>query len=225
MEGARVVIGDVADEDGEKTVAALRSQELDVHYLHLDVTSPSNWESAIVDAEKHLGALHVLVNNAGIFPSAPLLECSEDEWRRVIDVNQTGPFFGIQRAVPAIRRAGGGSIINIISVAGSLATEIAIAYTVSKAALLMLTRAAAVALAPQIRVNSVTPGIIDTEMMRLLDPERLKARLAAYPMGRAGKVEEVSQAVLFLASDESSFTTGADLRVDGGALAGIRQSR
>jgi 3alpha(or 20beta)-hydroxysteroid dehydrogenase len=224
-EGAKVLIADITDEAGEHTAAALRSEGLDVRYTHLDVTSPASWDAAIAETEKALGALHVLVNNAGIFPSAPLLECSEAEWRHVIEVNQTGPFFGIQRAVPAMRRAGRGSIINIISVAGSFATEIAVAYTVSKAALLMLTRSAAVSLAPEVRVNAVTPGIIDTEMMRMLDPDRLKARLGAYPMGRAGKVEEVSQAVLFLASDESSYTTGAELRVDGGALAGINQSR
>lgn len=188
-------------------------------------TRAADWDAAIAASERELGGLHVLVNNAGIFPSAPLMECSEDEWRRVIDVNQTGPFLGIQRAVPALHRSGGGSIVNIISVAGSLATEIAVAYKVSKAALLMLTRAAAVAFAPNIRVNSITPGVIETEMMQMLDPERLKARLAAYSMGRAGRVEEVSLALLFLASDESSFTTGADLRVDGGALAGIRQAR
>ena len=224
-EAARVVIADVADDAGHKTAAALQSDGLEVHYLHLDVTSAASWDDAIGSAERLLGSLHVLVNNAGIFPSSPLLQCSEEEWRKVIDVNQSGPFLGIQRVVPAMRRAGGGSIVNIISVAGSLATEIAVAYTVSKAALLMLTRAAAIALAPEIRVNSITPGIIDTDMMRMLDPDRLKARLAAYPMGRAGRVEEVSRAVLFLASDESSYTTGADLRVDGGALAGIKQSR
>lgn len=222
-EGARVMIGDILDEAGRDMAAALRGEGLDVHYTRLDVTNSVSWRDAIAETERTLGALHVLINNAAIFPSARLMDCTEAEWRSVLDVNQTGPFLGIQSAVPAMRRAGGGSIINIISVAGSLATEIAVAYTVSKAALLMLTRAAAVALAPEIRVNSITPGIIDTEMMRMLDPDRLKARLAAYPMGRAGTVEEVSRAVLFLASDEASFTTGADLRVDGGALAGIKQ--
>ena len=225
QQGARVVIADVLDDLGGETAAALQGEGLDVRYVHLDVTDAAGWEQAVAEAEGHVGALNVLVNNAGIFPAARLLECSEDEWRRVIDVNQTGPFLGIQRVVPAMRRAGGGSIVNIISVAGSLATEIAVAYTVSKAALLMLTKAAAIALAPDIRVNALTPGIIDTDMMRMLDPERLKARLAAYPLGRAGRIEEVSRAIVFLASDEASYTTGAELRVDGGALAGLMSAR
>jgi 3alpha(or 20beta)-hydroxysteroid dehydrogenase len=225
QEGASVVIGDVLDEQGEKVAAALRDKGLPVRYCHLDVTQPGEWDRAVALAEQAFGGLSVLVNNAGIFPSASLLDCSLDEWQQVLAVNQTGPFIGIQRTVPAMRRAGSGSIINIISVAGTLATEIAIAYAVSKAALLMITRTAAVTLAPSVRVNSITPGIIDTDMMRQLDPHRLKERLSQYPMLRAGTVDEVSQAVVFLASDESSFTTGADLRVDGGALAGVRVSK
>jgi 3alpha(or 20beta)-hydroxysteroid dehydrogenase len=224
QEGAQVFIGDVLDEQGEKVAASLRENGLSVRYCHLDVTQPREWDAAVRDAERAFGRLNVLVNNAGIFPSASLLDCSLEEWQQVIAVNQTGPFLGMKSVASAMRRAGGGSIINIISVAGTLATEIAVAYAVSKAALLMLTRTAAVTLAPTIRVNSITPGIIDTDMMRQLDPERLKVRLAQYPMLRAGTVDEVSKAILFLASDESSFTTGADLRVDGGALAGVRVS-
>ena len=225
QEGAQVLIGDVLDGEGKRVAETLAKQGLPVRYCHLDVTQPGDWDKAVRQAEEAFGRLDVLINNAGIFPAASLLDCSIEEWQRVVDVNQTGPFIGIQRAVPAMHRTGAGSIINIISVAGSLATEIAVAYAVSKAALLMLTRAAAVTLAPAIRVNSITPGIIDTDMMRQLDPERLKARLEQYPMRRAGTVDEVSNAVVFLASDESSFTTGADLRVDGGVLAGVKQSR
>jgi 3alpha(or 20beta)-hydroxysteroid dehydrogenase len=223
--GARVLLGDILDDLGETVAAALRRDGLEVRYRHLDVTRPEDWTAAVAEAESAFGKLDILVNNAAIFPGADILDCTLEEWNSVIAVNQTGPFLGIQHAAPAVRRAGGGSIINIASVAGTLGTEIAIAYAVSKAAIHMITKAAAVTLAPMIRVNSITPGIVDTDMMRQLDPERLKVRLAAYPMGRAASVDEVSQAVLYLASDESSFTTGADLRVDGGALAGVRQPR
>jgi 3alpha(or 20beta)-hydroxysteroid dehydrogenase len=117
--GAQVLIGDVLDEAGEQVAARLRAQNLPVRYRHLDVTAPEDWQRAIADAEQSFGGLHVLVNNAGIFPSANVLDCSLQEWNQVVAVNQTGPFLGIQCAVPAMRRAGGGSIINIISVAGS----------------------------------------------------------------------------------------------------------
>ena len=122
-----------------------------------------------------------------------------------------------------MRSSGTGSIINISSVIGNLGTEFNFAYSVSKAAVQMVTRSAAVTLAPEIRVNTIIPGGIDTDMLRALPDHIRRQRLAAYPMGRAGKIAEVSQAVLFLASDESTFTTGAEIRVDGGALAGVKQ--
>ncbi|MCB1493468.1 MAG: SDR family oxidoreductase [Rhodobiaceae bacterium] len=221
-EGGRVLIGDIDGDAAHLTAGALRGDGLDVHAVRLDVAHPKSWDACMAVCAERLGGLDVLINNAGIFPASPLMECSLDEWEKVVSVNQTGPFIGIQKAVPLMRGTGVGSIINIISVAGVLATEIAVAYAVSKAALLMLTRTAALSLAPDIRVNAITPGIIDTDMMRQLDPERLKVRLAAYPMRRAGTVDEVSEAAIYLASDASSYTTGAELRVDGGATAGIR---
>ncbi len=224
-QGARVLLGDIRDEAGERTAAGLRAEGLEVRYVHLDVRNPEDWDAAVRVAEETYGKLDVLVNNAGVTGPAGLLECSLAEWEAVIAVNQTGVFLGMQRAAPAMRRAGGGSIVNIVSVLGTLGTAFGIAYHASKAAVHLLTRAAAVTLAPEIRVNSVTPGIIAGEMADALGRERLAERLAAYPMGRAGRPEEVSQAVLFLASDESSFTTGADLRVDGGALAGVAPRR
>jgi len=220
--GVSVMIADIDAAGAGQTADRLAESGLAVHATWLDVADPSSWDACIGACSERLGGLDILVNNAGIFPSSSLMDCSLDEWNRVIAVNQTGPFLGIQKTVPLLRQSRHGSIINILSVAAVLATEIAVAYAVSKAALLMLTRSAAIALAPDIRVNAITPGIIDTDMMRQLDPERLKVRLAAYPMRRAGRVDEVSQAVIFLAGDASSFTTGAELRVDGGALAGIR---
>jgi len=224
--GARVVLGDILDEAGEQTAAQLREAGLEARYVHLDVTRLDDWDAAVSVAEQAYGKLDVLVNNAGITGSASVVDCSLEEWHSVIAVNQTGTFLGTQRVIPAMRRAGGGSIVNVSSVIGALGTEYMIAYQASKAAVHLLTRAAAVTLAPDIRVNSVTPGgVVGTAMLAGLDQEWLKERFAAYPMGRGARPEEVSYAVLFLASDESSFTTGADLRVDGGALAGVARRR
>jgi 3alpha(or 20beta)-hydroxysteroid dehydrogenase len=220
--GARVILADVADEPGEHAAAALRGEGLDVGYLHLDVANPEDWRSALAHVQERHGRLDVLVNNAAILGKSGLLDCSLEEWQSVIAVNQTSVFLGIQHAAPMMRRQGAGSIINISSVIGNLGTEFNFAYSVSKAAVQMITRAAAVTLAPEVRVNTIVPGGIDTDMLRALPEETRKQRLAAYPMGRAGKIDEVSHAVLFLASDESTFTTGAEIKVDGGALAGVK---
>jgi NAD(P)-dependent dehydrogenase (short-subunit alcohol dehydrogenase family) len=221
--GARVVLADVADEIGKAATVDLQREGLAVRYLHLDVSHPSDWQAAIDSIAAAEGRLDVLVNNAAILGKSGLFDCALDEWNQVIAVNQTGIFLGIQHAVPLLRKSGGGSIINISSVIGNLGTEFNFAYSVSKAAVQMITRTAAVTLAPTIRVNTIVPGGIDTDMLRALPEATRKQRLAAYPMGRAGRIDEVSQAVLFLASDESSFTTGGELKVDGGALAGVKQ--
>jgi NAD(P)-dependent dehydrogenase (short-subunit alcohol dehydrogenase family) len=221
--GARVVLGDILDEAGEETASRLRQERLEVRYVHLDVRRPEDWDAAVGVAERAYGKLDVVVNNAGITGSASVVDCTLEEWQAVIAVNQTGVFLGIQRTVPALRRAGGGSIVNVASVIGTLGVESMVAYQASKAAVHQLTRAAAVTLAPDIRVNTVTPGgVADTVMAAGVEQRWFQERLKAYPMGRGARVEEVSYAVLFLASDESSFTTGAELRVDGGALAGVK---
>jgi NAD(P)-dependent dehydrogenase (short-subunit alcohol dehydrogenase family) len=220
--GARVVLGGRDRAQVDAAAAALRSGGLDAGCVSLDVTREDDWRAAVASIEQSHGRLNVLVNNAGVISAPNVLECSLAEWNAVIAVNQTGTFLGMKHAAPAMKRAGGGSIINISSVLGTLGTDFGIAYHASKGAVHLLTRAAAVMLAPDIRVNSITPGITATDMADTLGSERLKARVAAYPMGRAGQPIEVSQGVLFLASDESSFVTGADYRVDGGALAGIK---
>jgi 3alpha(or 20beta)-hydroxysteroid dehydrogenase len=222
-EGAKVALADVADAEGQAAAESLAGEGLAVRYLHLDVTKPDGWHSIIANIMAKEGRLDVLVNNAAVLGKSGLADCTLPEWEEVIKVNQTGPFLGIQYAVPAMRSGGGGSIINISSVIGNLGTEFNFAYSVSKAAVQMITRTAAVTLAPQIRVNTIIPGAIDTDMFQALPETIRRQRLAAYPMGRAGMIEEVSKAVLFLASDESSFTTGGEIRVDGGALAGVKQ--
>lgn len=220
--GARVILADIANEPGEQAASALRRENLDVAYMHLDVASAEHWHAALTRVEQTYGKLDVLVNNAAILGSSGLLDCSLEEWQSVMAVNQTGVFLGVRHAAPLMQRNGSGSIINISSVIGNLGTEFNFAYSVSKAAVQMITKAAAVTLAPTVRVNTIVPGGIDTDMLRALPDETRKQRLAAYPMGRAGRIEEVSYAVLFLASDESTFTTGAELKVDGGALAGVK---
>ena len=222
-EGARVILADVNDGPGEAEAAKLAAQGLAVRYVRLDVTSPADWRRVIDDVLAREGRLDVLVNNAAILGRAPLADCTLEEWNQVLAVNQTGVFLGVQHAAPAMRRNGAGSIVNISSVIGNLGTEFNFAYSVSKHAVQMITRIAAVTLAPQIRVNTIVPGGIDTDMLRALPDHIRRQRLAAYPMGRAGRIAEVSNAVLFLASDESTFTTGGELRVDGGALAGVKQ--
>jgi NAD(P)-dependent dehydrogenase (short-subunit alcohol dehydrogenase family) len=220
--GACVVLGGRNEEQLQVAANAMCADGLEVSTVHLDVTCESDWIAAVARIESTHGRLDVLVNNAGVASSPNVLDCSLEEWNAVIAVNQTGTFLGVKHAAPAMRRAGKGSIINISSVLGTLGTEFGIAYHASKGAVHMITRAAAVMLAPGIRVNSLTPAITATEMGQSIGAERLKARVAAYPMGRAGEAIEVAQGVLFLASDESSFVTGADFRVDGGALAGVK---
>ena len=221
--GAHVVLGGRKPYQVEAVAESLRADGLAASHVALDVTREDDWIAAVASIERAHGRLDVLVNNAGVTSAPNVLDCSLAEWNAVIAVNQTGTFLGIKHAAPLMRRNGRGSIINISSVLGTLGTDFGIAYHASKGAVHLLTRAAAVMLAPDIRVNSITPGITATDMGQSLGSERLKARLAAYPMGRAGQSIEVAQGVLFLASDESSFVTGADYRIDGGALAGVKQ--
>jgi NAD(P)-dependent dehydrogenase (short-subunit alcohol dehydrogenase family) len=221
--GAKIILADVADEAGEAAAKELQRDGLAVRYVRLDVAKDADWKAAMASIEAREGKLDVLVNNGAILGKSGLMDCTLEEWQAVIAVNQTGVFLGVQNAVPLMRKNGAGSIINISSVIGNLGTEFNFAYSVSKAAVQMITRTAAVALAPTIRVNTIVPGGIDTDMLRALPEVTRKQRLAAYPMGRAGRIEEVSNAVLFLASDESTFTTGGELKVDGGALAGVKQ--
>ncbi len=224
QQGAAVVLAGRNEAQCRAKAEALRAEGLAAHAVRLDVARAEDWLAAIRFAEETCGKLDVLVNNAGVLAGANVLDCSLEEWNSIIGVNQTGTFLGMKHAAPAMRRAGRGSIVNISSVFGSLGSETAFAYHASKGAVHQMTRAAATMLAPDIRVNSVTPGITNTDMVAAMGP-LLKARVAAYPMGRAGEPIEVAQAVLFLASDELSFVTGSDIRVEGGALAGIKNRK
>ncbi len=216
-EGATVVATDVRDEAGERLAAALRAEGLTVDYRHLDVTSPEQWASLAAWLEGHHAPVHGLVNNAGIPVRARLGEVELADWDRAWAVNTTGPLLGIQAIAPLM--TDGGSIVNIGSVAG-LTAHHALPYTASKWALRGLTRVAALELAPRgIRVNIVHPGLIETPLMADANPVFRRAHLQMTPLGRAGRPQDVAPLVVHLISDESGYTTGAEITVDGGYAA------
>jgi NAD(P)-dependent dehydrogenase (short-subunit alcohol dehydrogenase family) len=220
-EGAKVVLGDVLDEAGEQAVQAMKDDGLDVTYMHLDVTSPENWDQAVATAKDLYGGLHVLVNNAGIVgTTASVTDETDDEWERILAVNQTAVYLGMQRTIPLMREAGGGSIINTSSVWGMVGTGDYIGYQATKGAVRLMTKSAAITYAPEkIRVNSVLPGLVMTPMIDDEPEDSIAELLAQTPMDRGCEPREISYGVLFLASDESSYVTGIDLVIDGGFLA------
>ncbi len=218
-DGARVVVGDILDGEGKELV-----EELDgsARYVHLDVTDEGRWGQAVAAAEEAFGRLDVLVNNAGVLAFGKIAEQSTEEYRRIIEVNQVGVFAGMRAVIPAMRRAGGGSIVNISSVEGLGGTANCAAYTASKFAVRGMTKTAALELGKYgIRVNSVHPGGIDTAMLREQAGEEALDYIASLVPGlrRVGQPEEVAATVAFLASDDSSYCTGSELAVDGGATA------
>jgi len=221
-EGAKVLFGDVLDADGLALETELRGAGNEATYVRLDVTREDDWRVAVALAESRYGKLDVLVNNAGILIRKNIEETSEEEWDRIMAVNVKGVFLGTKCAIPALRRAGGGSIINISSVAGLVGSTTSAAYTATKGAVRLFTKATAIQhVKDGIRCNSVHPGPIATEMIRELvaDEAEWSERLVRLPMGRAGAPEEVAYGVLFLASDESSYMTGSELVIDGGTSA------
>lgn len=181
-----------------------------------DVTVEAEWASAVAAAE-NLGGLHGMVNNAGIFIPRTLLETDSELFERHARVNQFGCFLGMKAVVPAMERAGGGSIVNISSVAGLRGSPGAFAYSATKWALRGMTKAAAIDLASRrIRVNSVHPGPIDTDMIKVRTEEENHERLLQVPMKRMGTSDEVARLVLYLLCDESAYVTGAEIAIDGG---------
>lgn len=223
-EGAKVVFGDIADAEAKKLERSLMQSGGAVTCVHLDVAKEDDWVHAVATSLDRYGQLNVLVNNAGIvIPRVPIEERTVEEWDRVMAVNLRGVFLGTKHAIPAMRKVGGGSIINISSLAGIGQSSIQEpAYATSKAAVRMLSKVTAAQYAHEnIRCNSLHPGPTDGGMLHrfLPDPERLKERLKRVPLGRLARVEEIVAGVIFLASDESSYMTGSEVVIDGGALA------
>jgi len=220
-EGAKVVIGDVLDDEGAKVVAELGVER--ARFVHLDVTDAAQWRDAVSAAESAFGPVSVLVNNAGIVRWGAVADLPPAVWHEVLEVNLTGVFLGMQAAIPSLRRAGGGSIVNISSTAGLQGYAALPAYVASKWGVRGLTKTAALELARDgIRVNSVHPGPIRTPMTESDDPQMNAMRdqmLAVQPIPRMGQPEEVARLVLFLAGDDAGFSTGSEFVCDGGLTA------
>jgi NAD(P)-dependent dehydrogenase (short-subunit alcohol dehydrogenase family) len=225
QEGAKVVVTDVVDAAGDATVDAVRAAGGDATYVRADVSNAADCDAMVECARDTYGALHVLYNNAGIFPAddGGVLDTPEPTWERVMDINLKGVWLGCKAGIPAMIASGGGSIVNVASFVALMGAATAqIAYTSSKGGVLAMTREMAVEYARRgIRANALCPGPIQTPLLEelLSDPQRRARRLVHIPMGRLGRAEELARAALFLASDDSSFMTGASLVVDGGITA------
>jgi cyclopentanol dehydrogenase len=221
-EGAKVVIGDVLDAECRKTADDINAKvgAKSVVALRLDVTRAADWRAAVETCQREFGGLDILINNAGIANVKGIEETSEEEWDSVVNINQKGVWLGMKYAVPAMRKRGGGSIVNISSIWGLVGSADSAAYHGSKGAVRLLSKAAAIQYAPdKIRVNSIHPGLILTPMLGVVSEEQMKPLVEATPLKRGAQPEEVGWCALFLASDEASFVTGSELVVDGGYTA------
>ena len=222
-EGASVVLGDVLDDEGKKVEAEIHEAGGEAVYVHLDVSREADWRTAVETAVNRYGKLDVLVNNAGIVIRKGIEDTTEEDWDHVMGVNAKGVFLGTKHAIPAMRIAGGGSIVNISSTAGLVGSALGLAaYSATKGAVRLFTKSTAIQHArDSIRCNSVHPGPIDTPMLRsaVEGPDQLEERMARVPLGRIGTTEDIAYGVLYLASDESSFVTGSELVIDGGGTA------
>ncbi|MDP6455452.1 MAG: glucose 1-dehydrogenase [SAR202 cluster bacterium] len=222
QEGAKVVLGDIAVEDGEKTASQLRDAGYDALFVKLDVTNEQDWENAVRTAVTNFGRLDIMVNNAGTGGPGNVEETTEDIWDGQMDVHAKGVFLGTKHAIPEMRKVGGGSIINISSIYGLVGSVGSTAYHAAKGAIRIFSKSAAVQYASEnIRVNSVHPGFITTPLTRegLKNPEREQFMLDRIPMGRIGDPDEIAKGIVYLASDESSYMTGSELVIDGGMTA------
>lgn len=222
QEGAKVVLTDINFDAVQAVAKSIQEDGGDAIAIKHDVASEDNWSEVVAEAMSKYGKIDVLVNNAGISMAVGLLDTSMDQWNRVMNINVTSVFLGMKHVIPHMSANGGGSIINISSIAGLTGSSGAGAYTASKGAVRMLSKAAAVDFGGQnIRVNSVHPGFISTPMSSQFveDPQMLQFFLSQTALPRVGQASEVAQAVLFLASDEASYITGVELPVDGGVTA------
>lgn len=223
-EGAKVVVADVLDAEGQAVAEAIRAAGGEARFVHLDVTDEASWRGAVEATVAAHGRLDIAVNNAGISGSKVTDTMETEAWHRLMAVNATGVFLGMKFEIPQMQRAGGGAIVNLSSISGNAGqNQIHFGYNASKGAVRIMSKSAAVQFGKDgIRVNSVHPGLMPP--MRTsgatADPAVRAKMLKRVPLGRTGEVDEVANAILFLASDEASYVTGAELYVDGGYLAG-----
>jgi len=221
-EGAKVILTDIRDDLGERSAAALRAAGHDARYMHLDVMSEQNWAQVIDAVMAAHGRLDVLFNNAGVAFPGKVENITVETWDRELGVHAKGVFLGTRTAIPAMRKGGGGSIINTSSVMGIVGSPTSPAYSAAKGAITTFTKSAALQYAKEgIRINSVHPGYADTPLTagRFHDPSIRQQLLDRTPMGRLGTAEDIANGVLFLASDEASWITGSELVIDGGMTA------
>jgi NAD(P)-dependent dehydrogenase (short-subunit alcohol dehydrogenase family) len=221
-QGARVVVSDIDDRGGNETVARLRDRRTDAIFVHADTSKAADNEALVAATTKAFGGLDIAVNNAGIGgPQATVGEYPLDGWDKVIAINLNGVFYGMRYQIPAMVSRGGGSIINIASILGAVGFRSSSAYVAAKHGVVGLTQTAALEYGPQkIRVNAVAPGFVRTPLVeKSLSPDALKTLASMHALGRLGETPEVAELVTWLASDRSSFVTGAYIPVDGGYLA------
>ena len=221
-EGAKVVLCDIKEERGVKSVAQLRENGHDALFIPLDVRDEEQWKRAIAQTIKAYGKLNVLVNNAGQGYMENVEHTTLEIWQHEMDVHAKGTFLGTKHAIPEMRKAGGGSIINISSIYGLVGSTTSAAYHAAKGAIRIFTKATAIQYAKDnIRANSVHPGYSVTPMTQktLSNPELVQFYTSKVPMGRFGTADEIANGILFLASDESSYVTGSELVIDGGMTA------
>jgi NAD(P)-dependent dehydrogenase (short-subunit alcohol dehydrogenase family) len=221
-EGARVVVSDINEKGGNETVSEIKSAGGEAVFIKADSSKPAENEALVDQAVKRYGGLHIAVNNAGVGgPSAPVGEYPLDGWEKVIAINLSGVFYGMRYQIPAMLASGGGSIINVASILGSVGFANSCAYVAAKHGVVGLTKNAAIEYAQQnIRVNSIGPGFIRTPLVEnALNEEMLKFLETKHPIGRLGESEEVAELVLWLGSSRSSFVTGSYYTIDGGYTA------
>jgi cyclopentanol dehydrogenase len=225
--GASVVIGDIDEPNGELTASQIRDSGGQATFVRLDVTQETDWQSAVQAAVAEYGGLDILINSAGTTAPGGVLDTSVEMWNSQLDLHGKGAFLGIKYSVPEMRKRGGGSIVNLSSTDGMVGGGFSAAYSAAKGANWMLAKTAAVQYAPEnIRVNSLHPGELDTPLARSAmsdileqDPDFKDPRLDWIPLGRLGTADDVSHLILYLASDESSYVTGAEFVIDGGMIA------
>ena len=221
-EGAKVVIADINEQQGEATAEQIRASGHDAIFVRLNVTSEEDWANAIQSTVSYFGKLDVLVNNDGTASRETVENTTVEMWDGQMEIHAKGAFLGTKMAVPEMRKIGKGSIVNISSIFGIIGSPSSTAYHAAKGAVRIFTKAAAIQYAQDgIRVNSVHPGYVDTPMTHELfaDPDLLKTRTESVPMKRFGTVDEIAYGVLYLASEEASYVTGTELVIDGGTTA------